>query len=415
MPVQLTPDLFADALRGAQEIYAPGAAGHSLLFERWLRQSPEATAGCRFFGVHLPGFNRFDLAALHAQARFAGPFVSADWQASWRAGRFEHRPQGYYRCARWLTEDARFDLALLQLAPPDRDGRCSLGVACDFTPAAWPRARRVLVHFNPRMPRTGGPFVPVSAIEAAIEEDMPLLEALAMPEDAALDAVAAQVSALVPDGATLQLGLGRLQASVLGALGERRGLRLHAGMVSDGLLALAAAGALDDGDDAVLAGVALGSAALYASPALMRVCFAPVTHTHDPRVLASLPRLHAINSALSVDLFGQVNGERLGQRQASGAGGLPDFLQAAVRARDGRGIIALPARTGRGEPRIVPVLPPGPVSLARGEVDTVVTEFGAVRLRDLDVDSRARALTAIAHPDDREALARAWHALRRDL
>ncbi len=86
-----------------------------------------------------------------------------------------------------------------------------------------------------------------------------------------------------------------------------------------------------------------------------------------------------------------------------------------MRARDGRGIIALPARTGRGEARIVPVLPPGPVSLARGEIDTVVTEFGAVRLRDLDVDSRARALTAIAHPDDREALARAWHALRRDL
>lgn len=127
-----------------------------------------------------------------------------------------------------------FDTLLVQVAPPDADGNCSLCMACDFTPAVWPRATRILAHINPRMPRSRGASIPLARITAAIEQDMPLLAVTDPPADTAMDAVAAQAE----DGATLQLGLGRLQSAVLRAVRDRRNLRIHSGMVSDGLLGL---------------------------------------------------------------------------------------------------------------------------------------------------------------------------------
>ncbi|MCW5581706.1 MAG: hypothetical protein KIS72_10225, partial [Luteimonas sp.] len=276
------------------------------------------------------------------------------------------------------------------------------------------RAGRILAHINPRMPRTRGPSIPLARIHAAVEADMPLLEVPDPAADPALDAVATRVAALVGDGATLQLGLGRLQSAVLRAVRDRRGLRIHSGMVSDGLLGLAEAGALADAPDAVVAGVALGSQALYAAaPRLVQ--FREVGHTHDAGVLAAVPRLTAINSALSVDLLGQVNGECLGGRQLSGVGGLPDFLRGARQSQGGRGIIALPACTPKGDSRIVPMLPPGPVSLARVDADCIVSEHGVADLRHLDVHARARALIGIADPAHRDALEQAWREISRRL
>jgi acyl-CoA hydrolase len=305
-------------------------------------------------------------------------------------------------------------VALVQVAPPDDDGQCSLGVACDFTPAVWSHATRVLAHVNPRMPRTHGPSIPWSRIHAVVEQEYSLLETPDPAPDPAMDAVAAQVANLVPDRATLQLGLGRLQSAVLGALRGRRGLRLHTGMVSDGLLGLIEDGALAAAPKAVVAGVALGTQALYRAVA-GQVRFREVGHTHDHDVLRSIPHLTAINGALSVDLLGQVNGEYLDGRQLSGVGGLPDFLRGARQAREGRGIIALPAATPSGESRILPMLPSGPVSLSRIDADCIVSQHGVADLRHLDVHARAQAIIAIADPMHREPLQRAWHDLVRTL
>ena len=414
MPSPLSIDRFHDYLAQAVEIYAPGCAGHSLLFQSWLQQAPQRSAGRRYTGVHIPTVNRFDFAGLHPQARQRGIFLSADLRESWLAGRVDYLPTTYSGTWQWLAEQARFDLALVQVAPPDEHGQCSLGIACDFTPAAWPRATRVLAHVNPSMPRTHGPSIPWSRIDAAIEHESPLLEVPDPPADLAMDAVAAQVASLVPDHATLQLGLGRLQSAVLAALRGRRGLRLHTGMVSDGLLGLIDNGALATAPDAVVAGVALGTPALYQAVS-GQVRFREVGHTHDHAVLRAIPRLHAINSALSVDLLGQVNGEYLGGRQLSGVGGLPDFLRGARQATAGRGIIALPAATPKGESRIVPMLPSGPVSVSRVDADCIVSEHGVADLRHLDVHARARAIIAIADPAQRESLQRAWHGLARTL
>lgn len=413
MPHVLDSSRFLDCIRAASEVYAPGCAGHSLLFQQWLQAEPQASAGTRYTGVQIPTVNRFDFAGLHPQARARTIFLSAELRASWLAGRVDYLPMTYSATWRWLRDSARFDVALVQVAPPDEHGNCSLGIACDFTPAAWPKARTVLAHINPLMPRTRGPSIPYSAITAAIVAETPLLEVPDPAADGAMDAVAERVAGLIGDGATLQLGLGRLQSAVLRAVADRRNLRIHSGMVSDGLLGLYASGALADADDAVVAGVALGTDALYR--ACDRIVFREVGYTHAAATLGKIDSLHAINSALSVDLLGQVNGEFLAGKQMSGVGGLPDFIHGARQTVAGRGIIALPASTPKGQCRIVPMLPAGPTSLARVDADCIVTEHGVADLRHLDVHQRAAALIAIAAPEHREGLASAWHELSRTL
>ena len=413
MPQRLDREAFLAHITAARDVYAPGCAGHSLLFEQWLRSDPDASAGTRYSGVQIPTVNRFDFAGLHPQARQRTIFLSAELRQSWLEGRVDYLPMTYSATWRWLRDVARFDVALVQVAPPDADGNCSLGIACDFTPAAWPNARIVLAHINPAMPRTQGPSIPYAAITAAIEEETPLLEVPDPAADGAMDAVAEQVAGLIEDGATLQLGLGRLQSAVLRAVADRRNLRIHSGMVSDGLLGLYGSGALADAPDAVVTGVALGTNALYR--ACERLVFRDVGYTHAAATLGKTPRLHAINSALSVDLLGQVNGEFLSGKQLSGVGGLPDFIAGARQTEGGRGIIALPASTPKGQPRIVPMLPAGPVSLARVDADCIVTEYGVAELRHLDVHERARALIAIAAPEHREALTASWHDLSRSI
>lgn len=414
MPRRLDPSDIFDHLRPGVEAYVPGCAGHSLLFESWLREAPEACDGVRFTGVHIPTVNRFDFAGLHPRARHRGIFLSGDLRASWLDGRVDYLPMSYSATWHWLSTAAQFDVALLQVAPPDEDGQCSLGVGCDFSPAAWPRTATILAHVNPAMPRTGGPSIPWSRLDAVVEAEAPLLEVPDAPPDPAMDAVAANVAALVPDRATLQLGLGRLQSALLRALRGRRGLRIHSGMVSDGLLGLLEDDTLSPADDAVVAGVAIGTRPLYDAVA-GRVRFREVGHTHDNGVLRAIPRLVAVNSALSVDLLGQVNGEFLGGRQLSGVGGLPDFIRGARQSEGGKGIIALPASTPSGASRIVPLLPAGPVSLARVDADCIVSEHGVADIGGLDVHARARALIAIAAPEHREPLERAWHELARQL
>ena len=141
MPQPLDAARFLDHLRPGAEVHAPGCAGHSLLFQSWLEQDPQRSDGVRYTGVHIPTVNRFDFAGLHAGARHRGIFLSAELRASWLEGRVDYLPITYSNTWRWLAEETRFDVALVQVTPPDETGECSLGIGCDFTPAAWPRAK----------------------------------------------------------------------------------------------------------------------------------------------------------------------------------------------------------------------------------------------------------------------------------
>ena len=417
----LNPADLADALRRAREVYLPGCAGHSLLFERWLQEVGDAAAGATFSGVWIPGVNRFEPCALHERTRARGIFVGPEQRRGWETGRFEYLPLHYSEAARWFAAPGRFDLVLLHVAPPDAHGRCSLSLAADFTPAVLQGladGATVLAHVNPRLPRTAGPSVAWSRLDGVVEAEALVLEVADEAPDATLMAVARQVAGLVRDGDTLQLGLGRLQTAVLGVLCGHRGLRAHSGMVSDGLLALRDAGALAapaGGVPPVCTGVALGSAALHAAMADAElVRFEPVSYTHSQSTLAALPQLVSINSALEIDLLGQVNCETLGGEQVSGVGGLVDFTRGARASNGGRAIVAATATAGRhARSRIVPQLAPGAVGVARTDVDLVVTEQGVADLRHATVDARAQALIRIASPAHREALAEAWRTLRR--
>lgn len=407
------PSLLAPGLR----VYVPGGVGESVPLIAALRAAPEACAGTHFIGVWLPGINHCDYASLHPEARATAFFIGRELRASFAARRIAFLPLSYVDIYRHLGTEAAIDLAFLQVTPPDRDGRLGFGCANDFTPAVAARARRIAVHINPRMPRTrGAGSIALAQVDCAFEEASPLL-ADSAGTDPVWQAIAGNVAGLIRDGDTLEVGIGRVQG-VLDALTGHRGLRLHSGAVTSTLLPLLEAGAIAGDDGAVTCGMALGGPALYdfiTDNPLVR--FAPVGETHDIAMLRAIPRLVAINGVIEVDLLGQANAETAGGRQVSGAGGILDFMRGARLSPGGRAIVCLPA-TGDGGAvsRIVPALAPGcPVSVPRGDIDIVVTEYGAASLRRRDLDARADALIGIAAPHFRDGLANAWAAMRRTM
>lgn len=396
-------------------VYAPGVAGESPVFADALTAAPKAAKGVHFVGVWIPGMNRIDYAGLHAQATSSAFFVSPDLRASFEAGRVDYRPLSYHATYVYLRDRVAVDLALVHVAPPDDNGLCSLGVANDFTPAILDKARITVAHVNPEMPRTRGAVaVPFDALDHVVEAPAPLLGEGA-GSAGPFAAIGEHVAGLVADGDTIEVGVGRLQA-ILPALADKRRLAIHAGIVCEPALALVESGALVERDGGVTVGVAWGTEALYDFCARdPRVRFAPVGWTHDIRTLAGIERFVAVNSVIEVDLFGQANAETVDGRQISSAGGLVDFMRGARASAGGRAIVALQATAKRGAvSRIVPELPAGtPVSVARGDMEIVVTEHGVADLRNRTIDERAAALIAIAAPEFRDGLADAWAARRK--
>jgi acyl-CoA hydrolase len=329
-----------------------------------------------------------------------------------RAGRLEVVPCHYATLPRLFAEGRLpADVGLVQVSPPDAAGVCSLGTGVDYTADALAHTPVLIAEINQRMPAsTGGPRIPLGRFSAAIESDRALLELPDRDRDEADTAIAARVAELIPDGATVQIGVGPLPAAVLDALGGHRDLGMHTGIISDGVLGLAEKGVLtgrrkevDPG--VIVTGMALGSAELYARLPELPAEFRPASYTHHPGTLARLGSLVSVNSAVEVDLSGQVGAEIRRGAYVGAVGGQADFTGAAARTGH-RSIIAL--RSGsRGESTITPALSGGVVTTARADVDTVVTEHGAAHLRGCGLAERARRLTAIAAPEFREHLERA--------
>ena len=396
--------------RDGGRVYVAGCSGEPLLFADTFRADPSLAAGLVFHGVWIPGVNRTDYAALAPTARAETIFLSENLRGSFEGGRIDVLPLSYPDAFRRM-ETTGFAAALVQTSPPGPDGRLTLGVACDFTPALLHRKDVLkIAQVNPAMPVvTRGVAVDADVFDVVVEARRDVLTYAPPPPAPVFDLIAAHVATLVGDGATLQFGLGNVQLATLTALRRRRRLRIHSGMVSDGV-----ADAIDAGVvDAVTTGVALGGQALYARAAAdARFAFAPVSFTHAHDTLRRIPDFIAVNSVIEVDLFGQANAEFLDGRQISGAGGIVDFLRGAGAAGGGKPVVAL-ASTAKGGAvsRIVPRLAAPAVSVARADMGFVVTEHGIADLRGLSVTARALALVAIAHPDHRPALRQAWSAI----
>ncbi|MEQ8403707.1 MAG: acetyl-CoA hydrolase/transferase C-terminal domain-containing protein [Oceanicaulis sp.] len=416
-PVSLSPEQLAERLRAAlparARVYVPGVAAEPYGLAGAFGDQPGLADGLTFFGVWIPGVNRTDWSALSDTSRFETLFLAPELRAGFEAGRIAFLPITYTRAWRWL-ETAPVDGAILQVAPPDEHGNCSLSLASDFTPAIWERATVRVAQINPALPvMPGAPSIPLSAFDAVCElETEPRgYDAGSLPP--VFQQIAETIAALVDDGASVQFGLGKVQLAVLPALKHHRGLTIHSGMVSDPLLQIL------DGDTvaAIRTGAVLGSRAL--ADALQddpRLQMTPVNRTHAMSVLSGLAKFTAINSVIEVDLFGQANAEFVGGRQVSGGGGLVDFARGAQGSPGGKAIFAL-ASTAKGGSisRIVPRLAPDATTLTRADVEIVVTEHGAADLRGLSLDARAQALIDIAHPEHRAGLEKAWADMRRSL
>jgi len=305
------------------------------------------------------------------------------------------------------------DAALVQVSPPDGQGRCSLGISVDIVKSAAANAKLVIAEVNPRMPRTlGDSFIHVYDIDYLVPVDQPLIEVKWAQTTEVTERIGQYVAALVEDGSTLELGIGRVPHAVLMSLRGKKHLGIHTEMFTDAMVDLVEAGVVDGSlktldQGKVVASFVMGSQRLYDciddNPAF---AFHPTEYVNDPFIIGQQNKMVAVNVALEVDLTGQVCADSLGTKFYSGIGGQVDFNRGAARSDGGKAIIALPS-TARNDAvsRIVPYLTPGAgVVTTRGDVHYVVTEYGVAYLHGKSVQERALALISIAHPKYRKGL-----------
>lgn len=355
--------------------------------------------------------------------RHNGFFLGGNTRKHVNAGKADFMPIFLSEIPYLIRHDTKHkvDVVLIQVSPPDLHGFCSMGVAVDCTKAAVHVADYVIAQVNPQMPRVhGDSFIHLDDIDFAVEQDEPLQElpgiSDVIPEKEAevFKVIGKNIAELVRDGSTLQMGIGAIPDAVLAMLGDRKNLGIHTEMFSDGVIPLIESGVINCASKTLLPGkmvtsFVLGSKKLFEyihdNPFVeMR----PTEFVNDPFNIARNEKMIAINSALQVDLSGQVCADSIGYSFYSGFGGQVDFIRGSARSKGGRPIIALPSTAKDGElSRIVPHLIEGAgVTTSRGDVHFVVTEYGVVDLHGMNVRERVHALIGIAHPKFREELER---------
>ncbi|MBI1250953.1 MAG: acetyl-CoA hydrolase [Alphaproteobacteria bacterium] len=392
----------------------PGATAEATaLIDAW-RDEPEHAAGLVFRGLFVPGLNETDYAGLHASARMQTIFATRAARPSFQDGKVDLLPLCYTQAHDWL-EGTPCDVGIVHGAPGP-GGTLSASVCADAARAIFTSARYKIALINSVAPRVDDPsrtpLFPLQDFDLIVETGAPLVTLPPESKNAVIDVVAAQAARLIEDGDALQFGIGKLPAAILAQLSARRRLRIRSGMFIDAVMDLLDADALDP-DAPMIGGAAIGSSALHARMAEEpRARFAPVPLTHGLAAVSQTENFVALNGALQVDLFGQVNSEWIGAQRVSGLGGLPDFVRAATAAPNGRAIIALPAQQN-GESRILARLSAPCITLPAREAQIFVTEHGAADVRGLSIDARAAAIIAIAAPERRADLADAWDAIRR--
>jgi len=347
------------------------------------------------------------------QGFFVGPNVRANVQK----GLADYLPVNLFETQLMYRNGALpCDVAMVQVSEPV-DGMVSLGTSVDCSIAALEVARDRIAVVNPNVPFSYGESVPLERFTAIVHDNRPLITK-EYAEPSAIDLkIGRHCAELIPDGACLQMGIGAMPNAICAALKGHKHLGLHTEMFSDGALKLIQSGVIDGeakeiDRGKVVASFLLGSQKVYdfidRNPAVL---MKEIAYTNDPRIIARNPGMVSVNSAIEIDLTGQVCADSIGERIYSGTGGQLDFVRGAKLSKGGKAIIAMASRTTKGLPKIVPVLKPGAgVVTPRADVQWVVTEYGAVNLYGKSLQERARLLISIAHPDDREMLERAMHS-----
>lgn len=318
----------------------------------------------------------------------------------------------------FYNNKVELDVAMVQLTPPDKHGMCSLGPSVDVSIAAINTSKKIIAQINPKLPRTFGEQIHYSKITKAVYHEAPIYESKDLGMSAVNEAIGRHIAALIEDGSTLQLGIGAIPNAVLSMLGTHKDLGIHTEMFSDGIIPLSQKGVITGKyktkhPGKIVSSFVIGSKLIYDfiddNP---EVLLLDCSYTNNPHIIAQNPKVVAVNSAIEIDLSGQVCSDSIGSRIYSGIGGQMDFIRGAALSKGGKPIIAIPSKTSKGESKIVPFLRPGAgVVTTRAHVQYVVTEYGVAYLHGLNIEERAKALIAIAAPEHREDLDRKFYEL----
>lgn len=418
MTPYITAEEAVKVIKSGDHLLWPCVVGApELLIQALVKRAPELR-DVRITHMYTEGYADYVLPEYAESFHLNSFFVGGNVRKATQMGFADYIPCSLSDSARIIRDGILpVDVLLLTVSEPDEEGYVSLGTSVDCMIAALEKAKYIIAQVNKNMPMCyGDARFPASKINAFVRHDVPLLEAEFPPLTEQDVAIGKHVAALVPDGATLQIGIGSIPNAVLTQLGNHKHLGIHSEMFSDGVLPLIEQGVIDGSCKKIdigkhVATFLKGTQKLYdyvhKNP---DVLMQDVAYTNNAAIIAQNPKVVGINSAIQIDLTGQVCADSIGTKIFSGSGGQLDFMLGAAASEGGVPIVALPSITAKGVSKIVPTLAEGAgVVTPRGIVHWVVTEFGAVNLFGKPMQERARLLTSIAHPTVREELERASH------
>lgn len=411
----LSPEKAIDSIKPGDSVFIHSAAATPMTLVRALVSRSHALRRLRIVSIHTEGEAPYATEQMADVFDIDAFFVGRNIRQAVAEGRADYIPAYLSEIPTLIrTKRVPVDAALISVSPVDKHGYVSLGPSVDTTLAAVETARVVIAQVNRHVPRVMGEAqIPAQLIDHFVEADEPLPEIAPPPPSPEVTQIGRNIAEIVPDGATLQTGIGSIPNAVLDELRGHKDLGVHTEMFSDGLLPLIESGVVTNSLKKVHPGYivstfALGTRKLYDflddHP---RVMLRDASFTNNISVISKNPKVTAINSAIEVDLTGQVCADSIGMRIYSGVGGQIDFVRGAAASEGGMPIIAMTSRSPHGLPKIVPKLQPGAgVVTTRPSVQYVATEYGVVNLYGKSLKERAASLISIAHPDDREMLER---------
>jgi 4-hydroxybutyrate CoA-transferase len=409
----VTAEEAVKAIRSGRRVYIHGIAAAPQALIKAMTARADELRDVEVVHLHTEGPAPYAAPEMKDSFRVNSLFVGGNVRDAIREGRGDYVPIFLSEVPNLFRSGMMpIDVALIQVSPPDKHGFCSLGVSVEASLAAMQSAQYVIAQVNHLMPRTfGDGLVHVNDLDAIVEFDEPIGEIRSLPPTDVESKIGLYCAELIDDGATLQMGIGAIPNAVLASLTHHKNLGVHTEMFSDGLIPLVESGVVNGREKKVrtgkiVSGFVWGTRKLYdfvdENP---QVSMLDIAYVNDTSVIRRNPKVTAINSAIEVDITGQVCADSIGTQLYSGVGGQMDFIRGASLSQGGKPIIALPSTTGRGVSRIVSELKLGAgVVTTRAHVHYVVTEYGIANLYGMNLRQRAKAMIQIAHPDHREQL-----------
>lgn len=418
----VTAEEAVSIINSGDQVYVHTAAAAPQTLVKAMTARAEELHDVRIYHLHVEGEAPYADPAYEKNFRAYNFFVGPNMRKAVQEGRADFVPVFLSEVPLLFRRKViKLDTALLQVSPPDKNGFCTLGVSVDASLAAAQNARKLIAEINPNMPRTHGDgVIHISRLDKVVEVDYKLPSLEIPPPNPIETRIGKYVAELVEDGATLQMGIGAIPNAALNAMSNHRRLGIHTEMLPDGILPLIEKGIITNEEKTkhrnhIVTTFILGSQNLYEfvdDNPLVRVL--DVQYVNDTSKIRANPKVTAINSAIEIDLTGQVCADSIGTLIYSGVGGQMDFIRGAALSEGGKPIIAMPSVTSKGISRITSILKPGAgVVTTRAHVQYIVTEYGIAQLHGRSTRERAKLLIHIAHPDHRERLEReAYEMLR---